>query len=334
MSHKLRFFTGIQASGTLTLGNYLGLIHHILKLQEEKQEGKEKYEIIIMIADLHALTIPKKEFNYRQKCHEMAALLYACGLKENCKVFIQSEIKEHAELTWLLSPHITAGKLGDMIQFSDKKKKGETGSLALLTYPVLMAADIFLYEADLIIVGQDQKQHTELAHDLAQKFNNFYGKEKLLTVPKFEIPDLGGKIMGLKDPTRKMSKSENDYIGLLDTPEAVKEKFKRAKTDSEGKIYYDPKKEEKKWIANFLTICALLKNKKINQMQEEINKLNYSDFKEKVAEIVNEKLSSIQKNYNTYLPNIKEILEKNKNYLKGLAEKKVQTIKKVLKMLE
>src|SRR6185437_14213344 len=246
---KPRFFTGVQATGTLTLGNYFGLIHHILKIQEE-------YEVIIMIADLHALTVPKKEFNYRQKCYEMAALLYACGLKkENCKIFIQSEIKEHLELFYLLSSHVTVGKMGDMIQFKDKMEKEGTGNLALLSYPVLMAADIFLYteqeKVDLVIVGQDQKQHTELAINLANKFNNFCG-QKILKIPTFEIPELGGKIMGLKDPTKKMSKSGNDYIGLLDKPEEITKKIKRAKTDSEKKIYHDP--EKRPGVSNLLTI--------------------------------------------------------------------------------
>ncbi|CAI2168943.1 2365_t:CDS:1 [Funneliformis geosporum] len=244
MSQKPRFFTGIQATGTLTLGNYLGVIHHILKIQND-------YEVIIMIADLHSLTIPKKEFNYQTKVFEMAALLYGCGLNENCKIYVQSSVSEHLELMNLLSPHITVGKLGDMIQYKDKvEKEGGTGNLALLSYPVLMAADIFLYteqEKDLVIVGQDQKQHLELATDLANKFNNFYGKE-LLKLPKSVIPELGAKIMGLKNPEKKMSKSENDYIGLLDTPQTVKEKFKKAKTDSDknNTICYEPEKEDKK----------------------------------------------------------------------------------------
>ena len=241
---KPRLFTGIQATGTLTLGNYLGVIHHILKIQKQ-------YEVIIMIADLHALTVPKKELDYRKNCYEMAALLYACGLNENCKIFIQSEVKEHLELFYLLSPHVTVGKMGDMIQFKDKMEKEGTGNLALLSYPVLMAADIFLYteqgKDDLVIVGQDQKQHTELASKLACKFNNFCGRE-ILKIPTFEIPKLGGKVMGLKNPEKKMSKSENDYIGLLDTPKVVEEKFKKAKTDSDksNTICYDPEKEDKK----------------------------------------------------------------------------------------
>ncbi|CAI2194505.1 3482_t:CDS:2 [Funneliformis geosporum] len=211
---KPRFFTGLQPTGTLTLGNYCGAIQPILALQED-------YEVIIMIADLHALTVPKKDFDYSQKSQEIVALLYACA------------------------PFVTISELNNMIQYKEKKKEQETGNLALLAYPVLQAADIFLYDSDLIIVGQDQKQHLELATDIAQKFNNFYEKE-LLKIPEFTIPNLGAKIMGLKDPTKKMSKSENDYIGLLEASEVVKEKFKKAKTDSEGKVYYAPDQENKK----------------------------------------------------------------------------------------
>ncbi|CAH1757602.1 10458_t:CDS:2 [Entrophospora sp. SA101] len=205
---KPRFFTGIQASGTLTLGNYCGLINHILKIQGD-------YEVIVMIADLHALTIPKPNFDYREKCYEIASLLYA-------------------------SPFTTVSELNNMIQYKEKKKNEETGNLALLSYPVLMAADIFLYDTDLIIVGQDQTQHLELAQHLAQKFNNFYD-QKLLKIPQFTIPRFGAKIMGLKNPAKKMSKSENDYIALLDKPEIIIKKIKEAETDSENKIYYDPK---------------------------------------------------------------------------------------------
>ena len=237
---KPRFFTGIQPTGTLTLGHYLGIIHHALLLQEE-------YEIIIMIADLHALTTPNQRINYQEKAREIASLLYACGLKEeNCKIFIQSQIKEHLELAWFLSSHVAVNELKNKSQYKNKikEKNQKTGSLTLLSYPVLQAADIFLYieqeENDLVIVGQDQQQHCELATTLARKFNNFY-QAKLLKVPQFNIPELGSKIMGLRNPEKKMSKSENDYIALLDNPEVVKKKIKRAKmdSDSENKIHYN-----------------------------------------------------------------------------------------------
>src|SRR6185369_5930734 len=173
-----------------------------------------------------------------------------------------------------------------MIQYKEKKKEQETGNLALLAYPVLMAADIFLYDADLIIVGQDQTQHLELATDIAQKFNNFYDK-KLLKVPQFTIPHFGAKIMGLKNPQKKMSKSENDYIALLDSPEVIKKKFSQAETDSENKIYYDP--EKKPGISNLLTIYALLNDKEIKKTEEELKDLNYHQFKLKLVDLLNRK---------------------------------------------
>ncbi|CAG8708007.1 28135_t:CDS:2 [Racocetra persica] len=317
-----RFFTGIQASGALTLGNYLGLIRNILEIQEE-------YEVIIMICDLHSLTIPKPNFNYREIGHEIASLLYACGLKEeNCKIFIQSEIKEHVELAYLLSPHITVSALSNMIQYKEKKREQESGNLALLTYPVLMAADIFLYDADLVIVGQDQTQHLELTTNIAQKFNNFYG-QKLLKIPQFTIPHLGAKIMDLKNPQKKMSKSENDFLALLDNPQVVAKKIKEAETDSENRIYYDPTK--KAGISNLLTIYALLSKQEIKEAEKELQNLNYHQFKLKLIDLLNENLGKIHKKYIDYQPRIKEILKKNTEYLKILATQKLNLIKKEIK---
>jgi len=194
-----------------------------------------------------------------------------------------------------------------------------------------MAVDIFLYDADLVIVGEDQKQHLELATDIAQKFNNFY-RNQLLKVPQFSIPRFGAKIMGLKNPQKKMSKSENDYISLLDKPETITKKIKEAETDSENKIYYNP--EKKPGISNLLTIYSLLKNQEIKEVEKELQNLNYHHFKLKLIDLLNEKLGKIQERYSHHLSKIKEILEKNKNYLQDLAEKKAQTIKKVLKILE
>jgi len=216
-----------------------------------------------------------------------------------------------------------------MIQYKEKKKEQETGNLALLSYPVLQAADIFLYDADLVIVGQDQKQHLELATDIAQKFNNFYEKE-LLKVPEFSIPNLGAKIMGLQNPRKKMSKSERDCIFLLDKPETIKKKIETAITDSENKIYYDP--EKKPGISNLLVIYALLSGKKIREIEEELKSSNYHQFKVKLSGLLNEKLAIIQKGYDDYLFLVKGILEKNKDYLKDLAKVKVKIIKEELKL--
>ncbi|WNE41251.1 MAG: Tryptophan--tRNA ligase [Mycoplasmataceae bacterium] len=322
---KSRFFTGIQPTGILTLGHYFGVIQHILTIQEE-------YEVIIMICDLHALTIPKKDFDYKTTRKNIAALLYGCGLKEeNCKIYFQSQIKEHLELNWLLTPFVTISELSNMIQYKEKKKSQESGSLALLSYPVLMAADIFLFDADLIIVGQDQKQHLELANNIAQKFNNFYEKD-LLKIPKFTIPKFGAKIMGFKNPQKKMSKSEQDCIFLLDKPETIEKKIKTAETDSENKIYYNP--EKKPGISNLLTIYALLNNKGIKESEEELGKekTNYSEFKSKIVALLSEKLEKIQEKYQYYLSSVEDITQKNTDYLKILAGKKIETVKKELKI--
>jgi tryptophanyl-tRNA synthetase len=320
---KLRFFTGIQPTGNLTLGHYFGVVQHILAIQE-------KYEIIIMVCDLHALTIPKKDFDYQKTRREIAALLYACGLKEDCKIYFQSQIKEHLELNWLLSPFVTISELSNMIQYKEKKKDQETGNLALLGYPVLMAADIFLFDADLIIVGQDQKQHLELATGIAQKFNNFY-ETNLLKVPQFTIPKFGAKIMGLKNPEKKMSKSEKDFIALLDSSEEIQSKIKTAETDSENKIYYDP--EKKPGISNLLTIYAFLKGKEIEELERELENVNYHQFKLKIIDLLSEKLTKIQEEYRHYLNEVEEIIKKNNDYLKILAEKKLKKIKENLKIL-
>ena len=325
---KPRLFTGIQASGTLTLGNYLGLIHNLLLLQEQ-------YEIIVMIADLHSLTVPRKQLNCQAKIREIAALLYACGLKEDCKVFVQSQIKEHLELAWFLAPHVSVNELKKKSQYKNKveEKDEKTGNLALLAYPVLMTADILLYieneENDLVVVGQDQQQHCELVSIVARKFNNFY-QAKLLKVPQFNIPQLGSKIMGLRDPQKKMSKSGKDYLGLLDQPEIVHQKIKKAQTDSETKIFYDPVKRPA--ISNLLVIYALLKKITPYQAEQEVNNLNHDQFKLKLIDLLNKKLTLIQKGYNIYLPKINEMLEKNNQYLEVLAKKKMLVIRnKVLK---
>lgn len=216
-----------------------------------------------------------------------------------------------------------------MIQYKEKKKTADTGNLALLSYPVLMAADIFLYDADLIIVGQDQKQHLELAVNIAQKFNKFY-EQDLLKIPKFTIPRLGAKIMGLKNPEKKMSKSENDHISLLDTPEIIEKKIKVAETDSENKIYYDP--EKKPGISNLLTIYALLTNKEVVEAEKELTNLNYFQFKTRIINLLNEQLAIIQTRYNYFLAGIKNLLKVNTSHLKNIAKQKVFSIKKGLKI--
>lgn len=318
---KKRFFTGITSTGTITIGHYLGIIKNILNLQKE-------YEIIVMIGDLHALNNKDKDNNYLEKCYQIASLLYSCGLKKNCKIFIQSEISGHLELAFFLFPHVTVNKLADMIQYKEKKKKNKE-NLSLLSYPVLMAADIFLYDSDLVIVGKDQKEHLELSIQLCNKFNNFLN-EKVLKIPEFLIPKLGNKIMNLKNPEKKMSKSENDSLFLLDEHEILRKKIMNAKTDSDNEIYYDI--EKKPGISNLLTIYALLLEKDIKTIEKELIDLNYNQFKIKLIETIDKKFSEIRNKYLKIMPLIAKRLEKNHTYLNCISEKKIDKVKKHLKL--
>lgn len=316
-------FTGITSTGTLTLGHYFGVIQHLIKLQDD-------YQIFLMIADLHALTtISDKRVNYKEKTREIASLLYSCGLKEdNCKVFVQSQIKEHLELSYFLSSYCSVGRLNNMIQYKEKSKENQKPGFSLLSYPVLMASDILLYDADLVVVGKDQKQHLEFTEYLANKFN--FDNENCLKIPNFSIPNLGSKIMGLKNPLKKMSKSGNDYISLLDLEDSVKNKVMKAETDSEGKVYFDA--VNKPGISNLLVIYSILKNLKIEDSEKIFSNLNYSDFKFSVSNCINETLKDIQCNYNFYHSKIDVMLEKNNLEVRKIAEKNINKIKEKINL--
>ncbi|WNE41547.1 MAG: Tryptophan--tRNA ligase [Mycoplasmataceae bacterium] len=316
-------FTGITSTGTLTLGHYFGVIQHLIKLQDD-------YQIFLMVADLHALTtISDKRVNYKEKTKEIASLLYSCGLKEeNCKVFVQSQIKEHLELSYFLSSYCSVGRLNNMIQYKEKSKEKQSPGFSLLSYPILMASDILLYDADLVIVGKDQKQHLEFTEYLANKFN--FDNDNCLKIPNFSIPNLGSKIMGLKNPLKKMSKSGNDYISLLDLEDYVNNKIMKAETDSEAKIYFDP--VNKPGISNLLVIYSLLKNLKIEESEKLFSNSNYSDFKNSVSKCINEALKSIQSGYIFYHNNIDNILEKNNLEVRKIAEKKINKIKEKINL--
>lgn len=217
-----------------------------------------------------------------------------------------------------------------MIQYKEKKKSDETGNLALLSYPVLMAADILLYDADLVVVGQDQKQHLELTKSIVRKFNNFC-QEKLLKLPKLTIPTIGAKIMDLRNPSIKMSKSGIDYISLLDSPEIIKKKITTAVTDSENKIYYEP--NTKPGISNLLIIYSLLKKKDLKNVEKEFFSLDYQQFKKKIIEAINNELKPIQEKFNHYQKKVSNLLLKNINYLQLIAKDKIYLIKKKIKFI-
>ena len=234
----MRFLSGIQPSGNITLGNYIGAIRNFVKLQD----NKDFTDFLVFVADMHAITVPQDKTKLRANIRSLVALYLACGLDpKKVHIFIQSEVHEHAELAWVLECNGYIGELERMTQFKDKKAKQTEGvSLGLLTYPSLMAAYILLYDADVVPVGQDQKQHLELTRNLAERFNNKYGETFI--IPEPFISKDGAKIMSLQDPTKKMSKSDPNpkgYVALLDDINVIKNKIKSAVTDSEGTIRYD-----------------------------------------------------------------------------------------------
>lgn len=298
--------SGIQPSGRLTLGNYLGAIKNFVKLQNEGDYD----EFFVFIADMHAITVPKNPTELRQNIRKLAALYLACGLDPSkVTLFIQSEVHEHAEMGYYLQTISYIGELERMTQYKDKKLKQVDGvSSALLTYPVLMAGDILLYNASAVPVGQDQKQHLELTRTLAERFNSKFGET-------FHIPDplivkSGAKIMSLQDPTKKMSKSdplEKACIYLDDSEAVIRKKIASSVTDSDGIIKYDP--INKPGISNLLCILSCCTGKDIEILEKEYNHMGYGDFKKEVADAIVALLIPIQEKYTIYLNN-KELMDK------------------------
>jgi len=292
MSNKQVLFSGIQPSGELHIGNYIGAIKNWLKLQN-------KYDCLFCLVDLHTITVKQDPILLRKRCYDFLALYIACGLDyEKHIIFCQSHVPAHAELTWILNCFTRIGELSRMTQFKDKSQKyPENINMGLFDYPVLQAADILLYNSNIVPVGADQKQHIELTRDIATRFNNIYGD--IFTVPESYIPMLetGGRIMGLQNPDKKMSSSdpnENNFIALLDSPEVVSKKFKRAITDSGKEIYFD---ESKPGISNLLTIYSTITDKSIKQLEKEYQKQSYNKFKSDLAETVIEFLRPIQQRF-------------------------------------
>lgn len=303
MSKKI-ILSGIQATGKLTLGNYLGAIDNWVKMQEE-------YDCYYMIANLHSLTVRNNPEELKNNTLKILATYIAAGLDpEKNTIFIQSQVKEHAELGWILDCYTYMGELSRMTQFKDKSAKhADNINAGLFTYPALMAADILLYQADLVPVGEDQRQHLEITRDLAERFNKLYGKT--FVVPDAYVRKASARIMGLQDPTSKMSKSAtnlNDVIFLEDEPEVILKKFKKAVTDSENKVKFDP--ENKPGVSNLMQIYSAITGKTMEEIETEFDQKGYGDFKMKVANSVVDKLKPIQDKY-------KEILE-NKEYLEQI----------------
>ncbi|MBU5627060.1 tryptophan--tRNA ligase [Oscillibacter sp. MSJ-2] len=299
---KKRIFSGIQPSGELTLGSYMGAIKNWVALQEE-------YECVYCIVDMHAITVRQVPAELRRRSVAQLAQYIACGLDpEKNVMFIQSHVPQHAELSWVLGCYTQFGELSRMTQFKMKSKQhADNITAGLFTYPVLMAADILLYQADLVPVGEDQKQHVELCRDIAQRFNGVYSET--FTLPEPFIPKLGARIMSLGDPSSKMSKSDPDgCVYLMDKPEEVMRKFKRAVTDSETAVKYD--KDAKPGISNLLTIYCAATGKTLKQAEEEFAGQGYGIFKPAVGEAVVELLRPIREE--------SQRLMDDKAYLEGI----------------
>ena len=290
MGDKKVIFSGVQPSGKLTLGNYLGALRNFGKFQDE-------YDCYYSIVDLHAITVPQEAKNLRANTLEILAQYLACGLDpEKSTIFIQSHVSAHTELMWILNTMTYMGELSRMTQFKDKSQKSEANlNAGLFTYPVLMAADILLYQTNLVPVGEDQKQHLELARDLAARFNNRYSPT--FEIPEGYIPKEVGRVMSLQEPTKKMSKSdsnENAFILLADDPDTIRRKIKRSVTDSEGVVRYC---DEQPGIKNLIDIYTQLGNKTIDEVVSMYEGKGYGEFKADVAEVIVEALSPIREKY-------------------------------------
>lgn len=304
---KKTIFSGIQPSGILTLGNYIGALRNWVSLQDSGE-----YDCIYCVVDLHALTVRQDPAALRRRCAETLALFIACGLDpEKNVMYCQSHVPAHSELSWLLGCFTYMGELQRMTQFKDKSQKhADNINAGLLTYPVLMAADILLYQSDLVPIGADQKQHLELARDIAIRMNNLYGD--LFTVPDGHFGKAGTRVMSLVDPTRKMSKSDepNSYIAILDKPEEIRRKFRRAVTDSDGEIRVD--RENKPGVTNLLDILSAVTGEGAQQIADRLSGKGYGALKDEVAEAVIAELAPVQARYS-------EILA-DKAYLEGVMQ--------------
>lgn len=317
-----RLLTGLQPTGVITLGNYIGSIKQMVK-----EQGK--YESFIFVADMHAITVPNSNLNLKENTRSLIALYLACGIdpKKNT-IFVQSQNEYHANLSWVLECNSYFGELSRMHQFKEKSKNKENFTAGLFTYPVLMASDILIYDTDYVPVGIDQKQHVELARDIAIRFNNKYGDT--FKVPEPVISSTCTKIMDLITPTKKMSKSsenQNGVIRLLDDPEIIRKKIMKATTDSESIVRFD--EENKPGISNLINIYSELANKSIDEIENEFKDANYGTFKKCVCDVVIEELSKIREKYFEYLNSdiIDEILEEGRQKSRMYAKAKYEAVK-------
>ena len=321
-----RLVSGIKPTGDLTLGNYIGALKQFVNLQNELEDT----EFFIFIADLHAITTPQKKAELRKNIKNIAALYIACGLDpKKVNLFIQSEVSEHAELGYIMESTLYIGEMERMIQFKEKRAKETEGiRTSLLTYPALMAADILLYDATIVPVGEDQVQHLEITKTAATRFNFLYGDTFI--VPESFTPKTGARIMGLQTPTSKMSKSDTasvkDYILLLDDLNQIKNKIKSAITDSDNEVRFD--KENKPGISNLLTIYSALTNISIKDLESKYDGSNYGTFKNDLAEVVYNEIKPIQEKYNEIIKSkeLDTILDEGRDNAKRIARRKLSKV--------
>ena len=327
---KKVLYSGMQATGTLTLGNYLGALKNWVELTDE-------YECIYGVMDLHSLTVRQVPAEFRKNARALYALYVAAGLdpEKNC-IYYQSHVSGHAELGWILDCFTYMGELNRMTQFKDKAAKhADNINAGLYTYPVLMAADILLYQADVVPVGVDQKQHLEITRDIAERFNNIYGD--VFTIPEAYIGKKGAKIMSLQEPGKKMSKSDtnaNATILLLDDTDTIIRKFKRAVTDSESEVRYA---EEKPGISNLMDIYSAVTGKTYEEIEKEFAGKGYGDFKLAVGETVADHLKPLQERYEQLMKDkayIESMIKQNDEKAAYYANKTLRKVQKKVELTE
>lgn len=322
MSEKKRILTGLKPTGEITLGNYIGAISQMVKMQEE-------YDSYLFVADLHALTIPQDPQLLHERIKRFIAMYIACGIDpEKNTIYVQSENEYIPAMSYLLECTTYYGEASRMIQFKEKSKQNANFSVGLLTYPILMAADILYCDADYVPVGVDQKQHVEIARNIAERFNRNYGETFVLPQPL--ISKSGTKIKDLKDPNKKMSKSEENpqgVISMFDTPEDITKKIMKATTDSDNQVKFD--EENKQGISNLLNIASIITNTPVSEIEKQFEGKGYVDFKKYVAEVTSSHIASIQNRYNELINSSKldEILNKGIEKSRKLAKEKYDLMK-------
>lgn len=324
MSSKPILFSGIQPTGNLMIGNYIGAIKNWVNRQDD-------HDCIFALVDLHAMTVRLDPIEFRRRCFDFIALYIACGLDpQKSLIIVQSHVPEHTELAWILNCYTFMGELNRMTQFKDKSKKNTDNiNAGLFDYPVLMAADILLYQTNLVPVGGDQKQHLELTRVLATRFNNLY--PGTFTIPEPYIPPKseGGRIMGLQDPTAKMSKTdpnEQNFIALLDSPDLITKKFKRAVTDSGSEIHVS---EDKAGVSNLLTLLSVITDQPIKALEKQYVGSGYGKFKQDVADAVIAFLAPIQARYKEIRGDEEKLQKQLRSAAENARERAQKTLKRV-----